>query len=225
MQFIKVSSSAPVINYLAGIIKDQLAKNKKVLWLVTGGSGIVVASGVSKNLASEKLANLSVALTDERFVQKDHQDSNWKQLQDAGFDLAGANLLPVLNNEDLPNTTNRYNDDLKNALTSADYKIGLIGMGPDGHIAALFPNLSEVHENNKFAISLNNSPKPPSVRITMTIPAIKMLDEAIIFAMGSEKRTMIENLKKDLSLDDQPAQILKLLPKLTIFNDQIGEEL
>lgn len=226
MKFYKSDSAKPAVDYLKDTIVEHLNLGERVLWLVTGGSAITIAVEVSKGLASSNtnLANLSVTLTDERFVPANDNDSNWKQLLDKGFRLPGAQLLPILNETDIDETTMHYGAILSDALNSIDYGIGMFGMGPDGHIGALFPGYPELNENKLLAVHLNNSPKPPPLRMTMTIPAIMLLDEAVICANGEEKKPMLEKLKQDIDISEQPAQILKRLPKLTIFNNQIGEK-
>jgi 6-phosphogluconolactonase len=225
MTFYKIKDIEPPATYLSKIIKEHLSKNEKVVWLPTGGSAIKVAITVSKNLAGVDLSNLLVILTDERYVPTGDKDSNWQQLIDAGFSLPGAQLFSVLENKNIEQTTDNYNDLLERIIDSADYKIGLFGMGPDGHTAALFPNFPELNEDRRLVTHLNNSPKPPARRMTMTVAAIKKLDEAILFAMGQEKRLFLEKLQNDGPYQEQPLQALKLTSKLTIFNDQIGEEL
>jgi 6-phosphogluconolactonase len=223
MKFYKSKNVDPAVKYLENVITGHLKKNERILWLVSGGSAIEVSVGVGKELPRTTLANLFITLTDERFVSLHDNDSNWKQLLDSGFNLPGAKLLPVLNNEEINTTTHRYTDILKKVMEEADYKIALFGMGPDGHIAALFPHHPALKEDKLYATHLDDSPKPPPVRITMTIPAIMQLDEVVLYVNGEDKRLAIENLQQDLSINEQPAQILKQLPKLTIFNDQIGE--
>jgi 6-phosphogluconolactonase len=225
MRFYKTQTTEPAVNYIVDIIKKHLGMGEKVLWLVTGGSAIEVAVNASKKLNDFELSNLFVTLTDERFAPKGHMDSNWQQLIDSGFTLANAQLFPVLNNDDIGQTTANYEGVLQKIINQTDYRIGLFGMGPDGHIGALFPHFSQLKEEKKYVVALKNSPKPPSMRMTMTIPAIMNLDEAIISVRGSDRKEVIEKLNMDVSVDEQPAQILKKLPKLTIFNDQIGEEL
>lgn len=221
--FKKTSSVDPVTDYLVEVLSEHLQKGQAVTWLVTGGSAIAVAVEVSKKLAGQDLANLSVTLTDERFVPMGNPDSNWQQLVDAGFNLPGAQLNPILNNKDSTQTTFYYDEVLRKLLEGDGYKIGLFGMGPDGHVAALFPNFPQINEAEHYAVYLEGSPKPPAMRMTMTIPAIQKLNEAVLFTRGKEKRPLIEELQEDVPLSQQPAQILKSLPKLTIFNDQIGE--
>jgi 6-phosphogluconolactonase len=224
MKFEKISSIDPVVVYLAKTIQEHLKLNEKVTLLVTGGSAIAVAAEVSNKLRGKNLDNLYVALTDERFVDQDDADSNWKQLNEAGFDLQSAHLYPVLNGQDISHTSSHFSEILHELLDSPGYKIGLFGMGSDGHIAALFPHHPLVNEVHNYASWLEDSPKPPPMRVSMTTAAIKKLDEAVLFVRGKEKKLLLERLRSDVPATIQPAQILKSLPKLTIFNDQIGEE-
>jgi 6-phosphogluconolactonase len=225
MQFYKSTDTDVMSIYIAKIISAQLSNNKKVLWLIAGGSVTKIAASVCGKLQDRNLANLSVTLTDERFVPQNDPDSNWRQLEKSGFMLNGAKLYPVLNGSDIEESTKNYDDSLKQLLGNTTYKIALFGMGADGHIAALFPGFAQLHETKKYALSFNNSPKPPAQRMTMTPTAIEKLDEAVLFAVGDEKKSAIDKLTQNVSPDEQPAQILKKLPKVTIFNDQIGDTL
>jgi 6-phosphogluconolactonase/glucosamine-6-phosphate isomerase/deaminase len=51
------------------------------------------------------------------------------------------------------------------------------------------------------------------------------LDEAVLYAVGEAKKPVLKKLNEAISLSEQPAQFLKTLPKLTVYNDQIGEDL
>jgi 6-phosphogluconolactonase len=225
MQFYKCDDSDTVAKYIAKSISSQLINNKKVLWLIAGGSVTRIAALVCANLADRKLGNLSITLTDERFVPQNDPESNWRQLENSGFKLSSAKLYPVLNGFDLEKSTKDYDDTLRQLINEADFKIALFGMGADGHFAALFPGFAQLHESEKYALSFSNSPKPPKQRMTMTFTAIQKLDGAVLFAVGDEKKPAIEKLNRQVSIDEQPAQFLKKLPKVTIFNDQIGDTL
>lgn len=48
----------------------------------------------------------------------------------------------------------------------------LLGMGPDGHVASLFPNHRVLDEKNEWVTFITTSPKPPPERITFTLPVI-----------------------------------------------------
>jgi 6-phosphogluconolactonase len=210
MQVHTIRSDTQVIEALSEAILRNLRAGKRVLWLVPGGSAIGVAVEASRALMGSgiELSTLSVALTDERLVASTHPDSNAKQLRDAGFDLP------------LAQATQDYATELADLFAHADYKIGLFGMGPDGHIAALFPRHAALGETARFAISLYDAPKPPPARVTMTPRAIAALDEAVLYAKGPEKKAMLEQLKRDAEPVDQPAQLLKRVPAFSLYTDQ-----
>src|SRR5690606_33493720 len=126
-----------------------------------------------------------------------HDDSNWKQLEVAGFNLPQAKLFPVLSGEDLITITKKYSDILKQELDKADYKIGLFGIGSDGHTAGILPH-SPALTSHAFAHAYEAS---PFVRITMTPKAIELLDEAVVFAQGETKWPVIRSLlHEDIAL-------------------------
>jgi 6-phosphogluconolactonase/glucosamine-6-phosphate isomerase/deaminase len=233
MTIYKVNDIYPAVDYLEKTIKKHLEAGKKVLWLLTGGSGIKIEVAVSQKLNGTELKNLTVMLTDERYPHNysedrladtvNHPDSNWKQILDMGFTLEGATLIPILQGKNITGTTASFEKSLSDLLQPDTYKIGLFGIGTDAHTAGILPNSSAAHENARLASWYDAE---AFQRITMTFKAIRKLDEAVLCAFGNDKKPALEFLQdKDIKLNDHPVQILRSLPKLTVFNDQIGEKL
>lgn len=197
-------------------IKNHLSKGERVLWLLSGGSGTTIAVEASKRLRLSNLSNLFVSLTDERFGLIGHNDENWQQLVDAGFYLPGANLYRPLIGKDIEPTRLAFNTWLSDQITMADYKIGIFGIGVDGHTAGIKPHSSAVSSTDLVASFQGTDFE----RITITFSAIRKLDEAIIQASGSDKASVLQNLiNNNLPLDEQPAQILKLIPRVTLYTN------
>lgn len=192
-----------------------LKAGKKVLLFVTGGSSISVAEEMSQMLQGEDLRNLTVMLTDERYGPVGHPDSNWQQLLEGGFDLADATLIPVLVGEDMDETVKIFCHSLKEELDKAEYKIGLFGIGMDGHTAGIIPESVAV-KSKELACGYI---APSFSRITITFNTIEKLDEAIVWMQGAQKWGVIDKLKEEIEIEKQPAQILKKVPLLTIFTD------
>jgi 6-phosphogluconolactonase/glucosamine-6-phosphate isomerase/deaminase len=221
MRFFKISSTQPAAKNIAESIIRKLEENKKVLWLSGGGSGVKVAAEASKLLKNAaNLKNLTFTLTDERYGPLGHADSNWQQLIDAGFSLPQATLIPVLTGKDIKTTTEDFGRGLEEELKHADYRIGLFGMGADGHTSGILPNSPAV-EAKRFAVFYKT---PEFERMTMTFNAIKKVDEGILYAVGEAKHTVLNKLEKNVALSEQPAQILKQLNTLNVYNDYKGED-
>jgi 6-phosphogluconolactonase/glucosamine-6-phosphate isomerase/deaminase len=217
MRYLKALDTNTVTDYLSKALISHLDKGDAVLWLVPGGSAITIAVEVSKRLQGYDVSQLHVTLTDERYGEVGHPDSNWKQLTDAGFSLPGAQLHPVLTGTGRHETTVAFAEYLHARLQTTDFKIGLFGIGPDGHTAGILPN-SPAAEGTGYAVDYEANFQ----RITMTFEAIRQLDEAVVYATGESKWPVLDALQTTLPLRDQPAQILKQV-KSTIFNDYRGD--
>jgi len=203
-------------------IKNHLSKGERVLWLLSGGSSIAIAVEASKRLKLSNLSNLFVSLVDERYGLIGHQDENWQQLIDAGFNLPSANLYRPLIGKDIEPTRAGFNDWLSDQITMADYKIGIFGIGIDGHTAGIKPHSSAVLSANLVAFFKGDD----FPRLTITFLAIKQLDEAIVLALGKDKISVIQSLlNNNLPLDEQPSQILKSIPCVTLYTNNNKEKI
>lgn len=198
----------------------ELSEKKRVLWLVPGGSNIPLSVSVMREIPAELQPGLAIMLTDERYGDYNHPDSNTRQLREAGFETGQASVVSVLTpeNKNLADTCKRYNQAIKTAFAYADSIIGQFGMGADGHIAGMLPHSPAVHARTLVAgYDAGNF-----IRITLTPPAIQQIHAAYAFVYGEPKRPTLENLlHKQLTLTEQPAQILKRLPESYVYNDQL----
>lgn len=71
------------------------------------------------------------------------------------------------------------------------FDIVLLSIGPDGHVASLFPE-SPALESHALALAVHGSPKPPPVRVSMGFTALNDCTEAWLLASGEEKAEVIE---------------------------------
>lgn len=209
-------STQPAIDHLVDTLTEHLQAGEKVVWLLSGGSGAKVCLEVAKHLENISLEKLYVTLTDERYGNVGHADENWQQLLDAGFALPGASLYRPLQGLDRTQTTTDFATWLQEHIQAADYRVGLFGIGPDGHTAGIKPG-SPAAVSTAWAADFTGE---DFERITMTFPAIEALDEAVVQAMGAEKAPTLRQLAEtDTDLIDQPAQVLKAVKKSTLYTD------
>jgi 6-phosphogluconolactonase/glucosamine-6-phosphate isomerase/deaminase len=96
MKYILTAGWEDGVAKLTQRLARELAAGKQVLWLLSGGSNIQASIQVMDNISSGLSRNLSISLADERYGPPGHDQSNWHQLMQAGFDGKQAKLLPVL---------------------------------------------------------------------------------------------------------------------------------
>lgn len=82
------------------------------------------------------------------------------------------------------------------------FDLMLMGMGPDGHIASLFPGHPLVQEKEKWVASITDSPKPPPERITFTLPVINSSANIALVVAGSGKASAVHVALSDVSNSD-----------------------
>jgi 6-phosphogluconolactonase len=220
IRFVKISSIEPVVEYLSGTITAHLSSGERVLWLLSGGSCVPIAVEVARALAHVDVSGLTVSLVDERYVPVGHADSNWQQLTSAGFTLPKATLLRVLSDGTRSEVAAAWGRQLEDHLRTAKFRLGLFGMGPDGHTAGILPHSTAVRADGIVTDYVG----PDFGRITLTRDGIALLDEAVLYAVGDAKKDQLEQLDSDMLPDDQPAQYLKAVQALTVFTDQQGEQ-
>jgi 6-phosphogluconolactonase/glucosamine-6-phosphate isomerase/deaminase len=218
----RINTDDQAVSYMAGLITAHLDRGARVLWLVPGGSAADIAVPVSHQLNGRSgFDRLAVTLTDERFGEPGHKDSNWQRLIGNGFELRGAELWAVLGKKRLADAASDYEGNLKSLIKWADYSVALAGMGADGHIFGIKPGSPAVNSPRDVEGYMWDDYK----RLTPTFNLLKKLDEVIVYAKGEDKRVQFESLKLEISPDEQPAQFLKRLKKVIILNDYKGKYL
>jgi len=220
MRFVKVDSPLPAATIIAQAISAHLNQHRTVLWLVSGGSAIDVAVTARKQLTGN-LNHLTVMLMDERYGPPGHPESNWQKLLDAGFDMNGLHSYPTLTGKDMDKTTQDFSEAFSQAVQQASFTIGLFGIGPDGHTAGILPESPAV-SSQKIVAAYNG---PDFQRITIAPAAFTEIDEALVYAMGEQKRAALEDLHTEKPISEQPAQLLKRIPSVTIFNNLMEDEI
>lgn len=124
---------------------------------------------------------------DERFVAADDDDRNAKQALDLFGPLrlepGQVHTMPARGADlDLDQAASAYAAEL--GATSFD--ICLLGLGPDGHVASLFPDHPSASEAGEV-IAVRNSPKPPPDRISLTLPVLNRSREVWFLVSGEDK--------------------------------------
>ncbi|CAM9943702.1 unnamed protein product, partial [Ectocarpus fasciculatus] len=178
---------------------------------VSGGSIPPLLSGLVDRTQCDSEINIDkwkFLFADERCVPLDDTDSNFKLWKESIFDHipqidVTQSVLTVLHPENPSACASDYSSRLSSFL-SLDRKISIydtiidfciLGMGPDGHTASLFPNHPLVTaQDDRVISSLTDSPKPPSARITFSLQAINNAREVLFIVTGAGKAPVIESI-------------------------------
>jgi 6-phosphogluconolactonase/glucosamine-6-phosphate isomerase/deaminase len=221
MEFINVRNGEEGTKAMAKEISGALAADKKVLWLICGGSNIPLAKEAMDMMradAGSKIVNLTVGQTDERYGDMGHPDSNWQQMIEAGFNFEGVGTRPILFGGAGEETVLRYANMLAEDFASNDLVVAQFGIGADGHVAGMLPHTGGLDEE-ELAFGYDSA---PFVRITMTPPAFAHVHCAYAFAFGESKRQAIASLQtKELPASEEPSQLLKTIPRSYFYSDQV----
>lgn len=221
MNFIRTASNIATQQLYQRLV-DELEADKRVVWIISGGSNTVAAVNIMAQLAEALQPNLTIMPVDERYGEVGHADSNIAQLLAAGFDDGHARLLEVLKpGLTMQQTATAYAEVVQAAFDDADIIISQLGIGADGHIAGILPASSAV-DSQELVTSYASEPYQ---RITMTFNALQRITVDYSFAYGDDKEpTLLRLQQSKLPLAEQPAQILRQLPEAYIFNDTIGDQ-
>ncbi|HMO18418.1 MAG TPA: 6-phosphogluconolactonase [Oligoflexia bacterium] len=176
----------PVIEDISGIL------TQRPLVGFCGGSSIVpVLQGLRNFMktSSSPFVGADALMIDERLVPSDHSDSNIKVIKDnLGDAVKNINLLPF-------NTTDPLDGfrTYENMLDSHGgiFDLIFLGVGEDAHVAGLFPGMykNSDGENRRNFFTFQNSPKPPSGRMTASPDLIKMAKNVVLMFFGESKKS------------------------------------
>jgi 6-phosphogluconolactonase/glucosamine-6-phosphate isomerase/deaminase len=211
---------------IALLIKYQ---NKPILLLLSGGSSLSLIDEVDTNFIGK---NVTLGIVDERCT-KNEADRNFTKLAATDFfKSAIANGASVLSPNILPcseagNVATDWSSQLRNwFLTNPDgICIATLGIGPDGHIAGMFPGEWPVDFFGSDLVVSYSVPKevnPFTNRLTITNTfLLEKVDHAIVYVVGQEKAPILKIIEeKSDSLEKIPAQILYQMKSTVLFTDQ-----
>jgi len=183
---------------------DSIEKKGKFSIAISGGSLPKQLSGlVGKPEA--KWNKWHVFFADERVVPLDHEDSNYKLvstefLSKVPIPKENVHAIKPELLDDLEELTDEYESQLIQSFASKDsarfpvFDLILLGMGPDGHTASLFPRHALLSETSRWVAYVEDSPKAPPKRITLTLPVINHATRVAFVATGEGKQDRLATI-------------------------------
>ena len=145
---------------------------------------------------------------DERFVPADSPERNARQAREAFLDQVGATRVhevPASDQvADAETAASAYADELR-AEGGGEFDVLMLGVGPDGHIASLFPGHPGLDVTDAIAAAVHDSPKPPPDRVTLTFETLNRSHSVWFLVSGEEKADAVARALADVPPADEPA--------------------
>ena len=185
----RLEASTAAAERMAELLANRLDNQSQASIIVSGGTS---PRDCMAALAKAPLdwQRVQIALSDERWVPPDHEDSNEKLVRESLLvdEAASATLLPVYADGVSPE---ERCESLQNLLPVLPFACSLIGIGTDGHFASLFPDAEQLAlgldvECGRLYIPVTTAASP-HVRISMTLAGISRSDEIVLLFFGDEK--------------------------------------
>lgn len=161
------SSPGPVLSALAGLLEDWILQRLHLCWV------------------------------DERAVPVGHEDRNDQAMlahwRAGGAEPAHVHPMPA-ERSDLEAAAMDYAGTIRSATGDGIFDVVLLGIGPDGHIASLFPDHPGL---DQFAevFPVIDSPKPPPRRLTLSLPVLARARQRLVLVQGEQKGAVAERVR------------------------------
>ncbi len=230
---IEVHPDAPTLaTSVAGELLNRLADAQAAGGVpqiaLTGGT---IAEDIHREIARLSDASgvdwgqVEVWWGDERFVAPDSPDRNAGQARAAFLDAVGAHPSRV---HEMPSTADATDVDAGaeayaatlRAHGSGSFDVVMLGIGPDGHIASLFPGFPQLDVTDKIAVGVTGSPKPPPERVSLTYSALRRAKSVWFLVSGDGKASAVAQALAGADLHDIPAAGVTGLDETTWFLDR-----
>jgi 6-phosphogluconolactonase len=135
---------------------------------------------------------------DERFLPDGDPERNETQARDAFLshvqvDPARVHPMPADSGQGPEAAADAYAAELAAAAGPGDhhgvptFDVLMLGVGPDGHVASLFPEHPELQVDDRSVVAVHDAPKPPPTRISLTFPALSRAREVWFVVSGEDK--------------------------------------
>ena len=200
---------------------EAIAEKGAFTLVLSGGSLPSLLSSLIGN-ASIEFDKWTVMFVDERNVPYSSPDSTYTSAMDAFMGKVGvpdSQVIKIAEGLSAEQAATVYAGQMmalpKTVLprTEDGYPITdmmLLGIGPDGHVASLFPNTAQTAcKDGSWVLPVTKSPKPPAERITMTMPVINASKEVLMVATGESKADIVQRTLETQTLPGAiPAQLV-----------------
>ncbi len=199
-------------------VVDLIDEFDEATVVLTGGTmGIAVLAAINSSPARDSVdwSRVNFWWGDERWLPAGDPDRNETQARAALLDHVSVDPARVHacghsdSGIELDAAAAAYAQELAahapRAGAQPHFDITFLGMGPDGHVASLFPERSGIRETVATVIPVRNSPKPPPERLSLTLPVINSSARVWLVVAGADKASALGLTLAGASINEVPA--------------------
>ncbi|MFD4530318.1 6-phosphogluconolactonase [Streptomyces sp. NPDC058470] len=199
----ELMAEAAAARLITKIVDAQASRGYASIVLTGGrnGNGLLAALSSAPARDAVDWAHLDLWWGDERFLPEGDPERNDTQaraalLDSVPLDPARVHPMPASDGpygSDVEAAAEAYAAELAKAAGPENhgsvptFDVLMLGVGPDTHVASLFPELPAVRETDRTVVGVHGAPKPPPTRISLTLPAIRSAREVWLLAAGEDK--------------------------------------
>ncbi|MFJ2646803.1 6-phosphogluconolactonase [Streptomyces sp. NPDC087420] len=204
----ELMAQATAARLITKIVDAQASRGYASVVLTGGrnGNGLLAALSAAPARDAVDWSRLDLWWGDERFLPEGDPERNITQAREAlldsvPLDPARVHAMPASDGpygNDVEAAAAAYATELAAASRPEDharvpsFDVLMLGVGPDTHVASLFPELPGVRETERTVVAVHGAPKPPPLRISLTLPAIRAAHEVWLLAAGGDKAEAAE---------------------------------
>ena len=189
---------------VAQLLTDAAARRQQIA--LTGGT----TPGKAYERAAELRADWSGATlwwSDERCVEPDDDRSNYKVAQDSL--LSRLEALPTVHRIRGELQRDAAADEYARELGDTAIDLMLLGIGPDGHVASLFPNAPTLDERERRVVGADAGFEPYVDRVTFTLPALGSAPFVVFLVTGAKKADAVARAFAEEPTHAVPASLVR----------------
>lgn len=180
---------------------DAQAQGREPHVSLTGGSlGSAIVASLAALPAREAVdwSTVSIWWGDERYLPSGDPDRNETQNYDAGLGSLGLDpqkVHPVPGPDSTSSAeeaAEQYAATLR-AAGAGEFDVMILGVGPDGHVASLFPGHPAQQTTDAITVAVHESPKPPPDRVSLTFECLRRSERVWFLVAGADKAEAVRN--------------------------------
>ena len=188
--------------FIVRTLQEAIARRGVASMVLSGGKTPRLVYDVLPSVAGEEglhWHNVHLFWGDERSVPPDHRESNYRMAHESllgKIDIPGKNIHRIMSERNPAEAASQYCDEIRkffelNETGLPVFDLVLLGLGPDGHIASIFPGTAAEEEQKRLVMAVHVE-KLETDRITMTLPVINNASVICLLVSGREKAEVVK---------------------------------